>query len=557
MINVTGIAKANKLVGMVEASVDNGANFTPAVLTQVSTSPLLGSSSSYTVAVTPLVGGNNTILVRAIDWRGNVSAVASHNIVVMRPLAVKSMGAGSVTKGFDPSSFREIGKSYSLTATPSSGAVFEGWTVNDATNTGITAAKQELPGLTFIFQEGLELTANFISNPFIAVAGGYNGLVKPHPSLPAPIGTLPSTSTEGLFTAIVTSSGTFTGKLSLDGFVLGLVGSFDIGGTARFGANRTTTVSVPRPNKPSLVVGLQLDVTSPGGTDKLTGVVTQNNRSTVTAVSNINADRAYYNGTSRIPVGYVVPGTNANGVFTAVFLAKDLSFQPAGYTKADYPQGDGYATITVTKAGVVALTGALADGKALTASAPLSKNNQWPLFVQLYDNRGAISGQVSLDGTSTDSDISAAGVRWFRPFMDVQHYPFGWPEGVRVELLAARYIATPAQSVLPNLVTPSGLAHLDFSDGLLAAPLSKRVSISTADLVSKVPLTDTSFTMSLMRASGRVNGTFTHGDGTKPAFHGIIYQKGIHAGGYGYFLSTTPKVKNYKGESGVVRLLAE
>ena len=49
---------------------------------------------------------------------------------------------------------------------------FDGWLVNNTAGTGITAAKQEFPALTFTFTEGLVLTAKFIPNPFTAALVG-------------------------------------------------------------------------------------------------------------------------------------------------------------------------------------------------------------------------------------------------------------------------------------------------------------------------------------------------------------------------------------------------
>jgi hypothetical protein len=48
--------------------------------------------------------------------------------------------------------------------------------------------------------------------------------------------------------------------------------------------------------------------------------------------------------------------------------------------------------------------------------------------------------------------------------------------------------------------------------------------------------------MILTAATGRFSGIFTHSDGTKPAYSGIVYQKGSAKGGHGYFLAPNLKV---------------
>ena len=83
------------------------------------------------------------------------------------------------------------------------------------------------------------------------------------------------------------------------------------------------------------------------------------------------------------------------------------------------------------------------------------------------------------------------------------------------------------------------------------------MNISNADAVTKLPVADSSFTLAIARATGAFSGAFLHADGTRPAFQGVIYQKGANAGGHGYFLNTSPKVPDFLGESGRVMLLAQ
>lgn len=62
--------------------------------------------------------------------------------------------------------------------------------------------------------------------------------------------------------------------------------------------------------------------------------------------------------------------------------------------------------------------------------------------------------------------------------------------------------------------------------------------------------------MLITRASGLFTGTSTHTDLTKPAFQGVIIQKGSKKGGSGYFMSR-PTPLNGLGESGKVQVLAK
>ena len=529
--------------------------------------PVLSTKVATWSVPLPLVAGPNVLEVVATDGAGNESLVAksSINYVVASPLEITPDGQGTLSTGFTGTTSRELGVTYTVTATPKTGFVFDHWVVGGGVtlpSMGVSDADLEKPTLKFIFVKDLVLSANFIANPFIAVAGSYNGLVKASETLPAPSGTVPSVSSEGVITVTLLPAGTFTGKLTLDGLVLPVAGAFDTAGAARFGANRAKSLIVPRTGKSSLVVALNLDLDPLSvGTGKLSGTVTQNLRSAITAVSAINADRAHFNGTTVVvPDDYLtVTGTaRSDGLFTAFISPQASASQPEGLTTADYPQGEGIAMLKVSKAGLVTLAGTLADGTALTASVPLSKALTCPLFAPLYSNGGFIRGQLVLDHETSAADLSASDMLWSRPFLDNQHYPYGWSEGLKVDLLGARYRAITGQSVLPGLPASDadGNADLSFTDGLLTGPVTKQVSITTTDVVTKIPATDATFTLTINRLTGMLTGTFTATSGTKPSFQGIIYQKGDpdQPKGHGFFLTPMPAIKDYTGRSGRVSL---
>ncbi len=234
---------------------------------------------------------------------------------------------------------------------------------------------------------------------------------------------------------------------------------------------------------------------------------------------------------------------------------------PEGFMPYDYPQGDGYATGSIKSDGTVSIAGKLADHTAFTASAPLSQELYWPLFASLYNKKGSFSAWMQVDTSpSSETDMEGSDVYWFRPFQPVQWFTYGWTEGLEVEIIGSQYTPPPA-SVFPGLnpVDPmNGNVELLFSDGQLSAPLSKSLNINPSNAVSKVPSTDASFSCNLTTGSGMLSGSFTHSDGTKPAWQGVLFQKaGANRGGYGYFMTTKPKVLDYYGESGSVSLQAK
>ena len=154
-----------------------------------------------------------------------------------------------------------------------------------------------------------------------------------------------------------------------------------------------------RPGSPSLNVDLQLDMS--GILNTITGHVTQIYHGTLVASSDIAADRAGYSASSKVLA--TLAGTLTKP-YTLVFPSRAQS--PA-LDSFYYPQGDGFATMTVNVNGTVSLTGKLAENTVITASAPLSGNNQWPVFAQLYSTKGCLAGMASLvDGDASSYDVT-------------------------------------------------------------------------------------------------------------------------------------------------------
>lgn len=169
----------------------------------------------------------------------------------------------------------------------------------------------------------------------------------------------------------------------------------------------------------------------------------------------------------------------------------------------------------------------------------------------MYNKRGVVAGDAVFNFANPNHDFSAGATLWVRPTQDMQHYPAGWQQAF-VATHGAKYVVTPGESVVSGLPL-SGDADLTFADGLLPTDLTRLIVISATDKVSG-PAT---VTMTINRSTGTFSGTFTHSDTTRPAFKGIIFQKAAaptDPRGYGFFLTTTPAVKDYTGQSGSVLL---
>jgi hypothetical protein len=591
-VMITGIATDNKGVGVVKVSL-NGGLAVDAILASPG-----APSTKYTAMVGGTVGGANSTAVMSVDTQGNESSEVMRSFRVSRPLLVHvNATLGGVTPGYAPSSFREIGKSCAIAATAKSpvaasgfaGGLFTGWTLGGQDTAGgnaaftpgrlgIATSALQRTNITFIYREGLELNANFVPNPFVSLAGTYHGLIRPSSSL-----TVRTNSTEGGFTAVVMSSGGFSGKLTIDGAVHRIAGAFDADGNARFGTTRSLTQVVARAGKPSIVVALSLNIaanqSNPAVDDKITGTITTTDflQSVTTAECTVDSDRAVYDGaTSIVPAAYL-GANNANGIFTAVLPAKNVSQQTPGYTKLDFPQGSGIAFITITKAGTITVTGTLSDNSSFTVSTALSQigatnANRFPLFVPMYGGKGFLSGFVQLDSTQASSDMAAMNLQWLRPTQPTAtHYLYGWPDAIKVDLLAAKYVVTADQSVLKapdgadagsdgdplGSTSESGNVALAISDGQLSETLNKSANVSIADGVTKVPFNDSTFALSINRKTGMVIGSFSHSDDSVPTYNAVILQKGPDAGAYGFFLTTPTVPIDFSGEAGGIILLGQ
>ena len=530
--NVAGTATDNAAVDHVQVTLNGGA---PA-LAILSAPGAKTTAFSYTLHP---VGGANILHVQSFDSTGNASAVVTRSFtyVVRVALTVNTSGPGTVVGKLGGMVY-QVGKTYVLTAVPSGPGttnIFDIWT-----GTGLTAPATTLPRLSFIFSDALALSpvinAAFIINPFTSgVIGNFNGLVT---------ASTPPASNEntGFINVLVTTSGSFTGTLKIDRLSLALAGRFDNTGHAVFGASRTSTVTVARTGKPSLVLGaVALDL-SPSGTHQITGTLGVQGRDAVLPWSTLVTDRAAFSLANPVPSHYTIN----KGYYTVVIPAQ---VQSNGLITQDFPQGDGIGSITVTPAGTVTLSGILADGTAFTASAPLSAALTCPLFSQIYPSKaGSFGGLITLDDSmgQTNHDLVGTGFLWFKPFLGGQYYPYGWPEGVSATPYGAKYLSVPGTCVLPGVMVVGPHIHnalLDFQQGGLAHEVMKVLNISPFNAVTRFGTpADPSYSLMLTAATGRFAGTFTHTDGTRPTFWGVVSQKGSAAGGYGYFLAPTVKI---------------
>jgi hypothetical protein len=157
--------------------------------------------------------------------------------------------------------------------------------------------------------------------------------------------------------------------------------------------------------------------------------------------------------------------------------------------------------------------------------------------------------------------VSGADLLWIRPEVTqltgtsaaakaTQLYTEGWPTGIRVDAVGAFYdrtkdVRTGLDLGPVNLTTGNG--ELVFTGGRLTGDMTVSAfnieagAAAGTSKVTKIPVANKTFTLTVAQGVGQFNGVFTpnwtNAVAAKPTFRGVLLQKGGSQGGYGYFIS--------------------
>ncbi len=439
-ITVRGLVRSSRgdaPVTSVQVSINNGAS-----------GPALLESSTWLTNVT-LVPGANIITAQAItavDSNTEFASIPAISTVFYDASAPSPAIKAPVTLLASPSSHGkitgqadqaelEIGKVYSVTAHPIGNWLFTHW--SSGTNTNSLTALPGGASLAFDMSSNLILQANFVADPFIALAGAYNGLFAPTNGV--------SRENSGFLAAIVPANahGAYSAKLLLDGGTYPFTGTFDTSG------NASKTVS--RAGKTSVSVTLHLDVT--GTNDQLTGSLSEVAASGWTAT--LLAYHAPFNAKSN-------PATNFAGKYTLIIL-------PATNASTNQPGGYGYATIANTAAGAVSIGGTLADSATFSQSVTVSKEGNIPLYASLYSRKGLFWGWLTLTNIPVGGPaqtITGSNLAWIKTNIAKTAYPAGFTN-TNVTALGSHYVPPVGRANDLSLTS----ATLTVSNSEMGAPL--------------------------------------------------------------------------------------
>jgi List-Bact-rpt repeat protein/cysteine-rich secretory family protein len=445
-------------------------------------------TASWTVQMSGLAPGPNTLRVRSLDGSGNTIAEATTAVtyIVLSPLTVTIAGSGTVSNGFAGTTQRGVGSGYSITATPASGFIFAGWTG------GITSSSATLK---FTMQPNLALQANFIGNPFVAAKGLYNGLLTANGS------------GDGFFTITSSATGLFSAKLVLNGTGYSLKGQFDAQGNFQ--------TSIPRTGLTPLAVSLHLDLTN--GTNQVTGTVSDG-----TVTSALSADQLVYDPLSN-PAG---PGR-----YTVVFVP-DPNNQSAAI-----PRGYGWATVAIAPTGLAQVVVSLADGAGFTLGVAVSKNGTLPVYAPLYSAQGSVSGTLAFRATSvSDLDGTLAWTSAARPNDSRARYPAGFSE--QLAAVGSKYAPPASGTRVLSLADAPGNAIVEIGAGGMSSQITQPVTLASTNLITAVAPNPAAVTFSVSLKDGKCSGAFLYPVtplvNAPVKFKGVVLQKQNAA--FGYFL---------------------
>jgi len=370
------------------------------------------------------------------------------------------------------------------------------------------------------------------------IAGNYNGLATPTTSTTNPARHI------GLGLVTVNATGAFTGKLTLGGSSTALTfsGTFGSGSAGIFGPGNSVALSIPRTGLPTLALALNIDRRT-SVTSQITGTLTD---TTGAIVSTIVLERAFYTQAANpaaplanAPVSLLNPATD-KGAYTAIFQSRTPA--QLGLASTTFPQGDGWATLTVQPNGAVSVSGRLGDGQTFNYSAFLSRNNVLPLYLQPYSGAGTVIGSLTFRDVAAQSDVDGIGLKWFKPANSRDaSYREGWATGIDVDFLGSKFVSPllTNKTTLGNdpATSPTVNGWTMLTDGGLVNPLCNSLSIG---LTSKATVLGAPTGMIAANSlavtispNGSFSGSFSHPTwNTTPTFAGVVLQKTRTAGGF-------------------------
>ena len=435
-----------------------------------------------------LVPGTNTFRVYSVDSSGNTSLTNSRSVfrVVNSVLTIAATGAGSGQVNLNLNGKPlEVGRGYSVTATPMSNSVFGGWTTNNGSRLFLSL------NLTFLMSSNLVLHPIFSAeNPFVGGKGLYQGLFSESNNV--------QHASSGLLSFQLADKGAVSGKVMIAGGVHQFQGRMSLDGHTAF--------EISRPGKTALVIALVADLNQ-GTSGLFSGTVTDGNWT-----SELLGGRAA-----------IAAGQFNGGLAGRYTLAIQGSISGTN-EDTNFPGGISVGTSSVGPAGLIQFAGTLADGTPVTQGVNVNKDGRWPLYIPLYNGKGSLLAWVTLN--AAEQRNLSGDVNWIKPAITgTRYYPSGFNEPLA--LSGSGYVRRATGQRVINLT----LGVLTLTGGNLVDQIIESLIIGSDNTVAISGVSRPTMTVNL--DTGGFNGTFVHPVTRQTtAFKGVFIQNETTAVGY-------------------------
>ncbi len=470
---ISGTASDSYGVARVDYSV-NADSFRPAVT-------FLPAVATPWLALVQFEPGTNVVRVRALDPYGNSSPTNTRTFfqVVPSPIALNTVGSGSILR-LTNGQILELNRGYRVSAIPAPGFVFSNWTGS------ISSPKRDLD---FLMQSNFNLTAHFVPNPFNDAKGTYRGLIVDTNG--------PQYESSGDFVLQLSPAGRYTASLRLAGERLPAIGTVDLTGQA--------TNVIDRRGRSPIIVTWTFDL---HGGNSVFGSVSDG-----LWQAGLKGDRAAFSSPGQ--------ATPLAGRYT-------LAIAPTAAPAA--PTGNGWASVSILGNGTVTASGSLPDGIKFAANSTVTGDGDWPLYLPLYKNLGALAGWLHFDRDGPSDDLRGAPI-WFRP---AQPGTTSFADGFTnvTVLTGSRYTSPSAPN---DRILELANANVILTGTGLSQSWTNPISFGPRSVTNHGP---NRLSVSVAPASGLFKGTFTDPILQQIIpFNGALLQKSTN--GSGYFLTPT------------------
>jgi hypothetical protein len=296
----------------------------------------------------------------------------------------------------------------------------------------------------------------------------------------------------GAIVICTSSRGSYTASLQRGRYFYRFSGHFDASGSD---SRRIISFFAP-----ALTVELQI---SPDDVDIISGTVSDG-----VWVADLFADRAVFDGRANV--------SPDAGKYTMVL--------PGDITSSTTPGGDGFATITVDRAGRLRVSGEQADVWGFFQCTRVSKDGLWPFYFPAYRGRGTLHGWLQLN--AVDSAAVSGDVTWVKPHIWDWYYPDGF--ALMVSATGSQYVP-PAQGT-PIIDMESGT--LELNGGNLNEGITNSVILDANSRIHNQGPNDLKLKFSL--SNGFFKGSIANPNSRNwIPFRGVVLQD--RAVGAGYF----------------------